>query len=967
MKRLWLPVLLLLLLPLINASAGTINSPNGILYSNPNGSFTEQIFSGNPFAKLSNGTWVRFTDIVNASYTASSSSFTINYLGNLHTVKSVLPSQCDNVSLAPSDAGYEWNTICHVPHAGHFVLTYTINDIIADHFDGTCGFSGWGLKFSYCNFNQQLGWMNSTLGFTNNLDGTITATLTVDANQSGDVFVDPSVSLAPSDNLYLTTTLSAKAAWTYTKFLLSALPNNAVIQDAELALHVDINNNNAGTSRIWANNGTTDWNNTDSATTIANVLTTNTSNFTILGTSVIGIWTEYNVTKSAVYTFNLAKNFTLMVNMTGLGMTANTKNNNTILNIGNANACIGTSCVISFNSTYAINGYGPQLNITYVLSTTIPVVTLIYPANNTFFYGQSQVGFNFTPNDTQNPTTFGNATLYLANVSNLPVGVAGIVWGANNTNATALVNGSVNNNITVAGLSNGAYVWNVQVCAAGGCGFAGTNFTVNLQPLQEIVVTLNSPLNGSNVSGNSVSVQFTPILYNTTFSDAQAAANFTGAQVWIANVSNLPAGVAGITWGSNQTANSSVVLNNSVNAVVVSGLSSGTYVFNVNVSDQECPNSACSSPNYDFNFSNVNFTFTIDGNSPNYFVLNSPANRSTLNQAWVLYNFTVGDALTGVANATTWVVNDSNSFYFGSWLNGTGVNGTALWFNFSQGLTNGTVDFITQACDFANNCVNFSAQFNVNSTVIVGALPTPVQCSNGNYLVGKFAKINMYVANASLPLLGMSCQATIFTDNSTDTSMVSNGSMIEVGKGFYNYTFTFTVANPYLVFFNCSNSTGASWFAYKQVVAVTLCRQPTLVNGGNDMGFPVVDFTLIEYLSALIVIFLGFALVWNSKILLLFAIASSFVAAFLFTTPALGMGISVLSNVASNTSLVYDSNNNLLATNVTTVPVYQSLQNSTVGGLTLFFIALGIGLTALLAYLVWAEKFKKQKPLDENL
>ncbi len=166
-------------------------------------------------------------------------------------------------------------------------------------------------------------------------------------------------------------------------------------------------------------------------------------------------------------------------------------------------------------------------------------------------------------------------------------------------------------------------------------------------------VTLLSPLNSTNTTGGTMN--FTFLVRNQTSASSDGVGGFIKAELWIANVSDLPAGVAGIAWGSNKTNNSTAVVNASEQGIAL-GLRPGVYVWNVNVSTSDA-----------FNFSQKNFTMTIDQT-------NATVNRGELVATWAMltnFGFPVANttfvtqlgrrATKPILNITTFLINISEA------------------------------------------------------------------------------------------------------------------------------------------------------------------------------------------------------------------------------------------------------------------------------------------------------------------
>ncbi|MFQ5405777.1 MAG: hypothetical protein ACE5DI_01315, partial [Candidatus Micrarchaeia archaeon] len=136
----------------------------------------------------------------------------------------------------------------------------------------------------------------------------------------------------------------------------------------------------------------------------------------------------------------------------------------------------------------AVDTFTPYLNITYSTAgggDNAPTITLNAPAD-TFNSSGSTLDFNGTPQDDINAT---NVSLY-TNFSG---------WTANQTNNTPYNNTLTNFEVT--GISDGAYLWNLQVCdnATGTqCAFATSNRTVTIDTTLPSSFSFVSPTDSNN-------------------------------------------------------------------------------------------------------------------------------------------------------------------------------------------------------------------------------------------------------------------------------------------------------------------------------------------------------------------------------------------------------------------------------------------------------------------------------------
>lgn len=448
----------------------------------------------------------------------------------------------------------------------------------------------------------------------------------------------------------------------------------------------------------------------------------------------------------------------------GTGLTYNFSSvNNGSINI-TVQSCDWTGNCVNLTRSWFVN-----INITVpiVPSSSAPVVTLITPID---FYNSSsrtQI-FNFTPNSTDG--SFGNATLW-ANFSG--------VWQANNTNGSLLINGSQNNNITVNGLSDGRYVWNVRVCDANGCNFAAGNRTLTIDT-KSPSITLTQPGNLTNISATNIVFLFTP-----TDSGLTGTANTT---LYVFNVT------------------SGQIINVTTNLSVLEG---GQITVGLNLLNRFRYNWTVMACDYAGNCANAsNQNFTVDTENPDFIKVTSPANNSyfTNQIGWVNSSWYAGDNFSLIANTTVWAINN-NGTYGQSWFNSTG-NGTLIYNNFS-GLGNGTWFFTYQLCDYAGNCINYSrfTRFDMNNTPAIAVVPASGDifniCSDGTYKTSKAGQFVFYLTNLTGHFTGATCNVDVI-NQSSNLFVFKELTATEIGRGWYNTTLNFTAAGAYAVSYNCS-------------------------------------------------------------------------------------------------------------------------------------------------------------------
>jgi hypothetical protein len=209
-----------------------------------------------------------------------------------------------------------------------------------------------------------------------------------------------------------------------------------------------------------------------------------------------------------------------------------------------------------------VNGTGSPVNTWQVRfnflvinsSTPSPLsVTLNSPAN-----GASQYGPSFTVYYT--PVSIGDnlteADLYV-NWSGTWQLVENTLSPSNNTE------NSFTYTHTPGGLPPATYMWNVEVWNSTTGVWGASNYTVTILP-SSTSVTLNSPANGSSYASNSVTFYYTPVSFGTSAVNASLWTNTTGS------------------WSATN-ANTTALINNTVNSIAYTFPSTGTYIWNVQV------------------------------------------------------------------------------------------------------------------------------------------------------------------------------------------------------------------------------------------------------------------------------------------------------------------------------------------------------------------------------------------------
>jgi|GEM_PF-3542028 len=367
--------------------------------------------------------------------------------------------------------------------------------------------------------------------------------------------------------------------------------------------------------------------------------------------------------------------------------------------------------------------------------TSLPTVTLNEPATGSNVTTSSVV-FNYTPSDISG---FGNATLY-SNFSGS--------WSANNSNATLVINAS-KNNITVLGLQDGLFVWNVYVCNnVGQCAFASSNNTLRKDTAAPSV-SFNSPADNLNSSSQSIAL-------NVTVSDGFTILNVS----FFHNANGI--------WHLNST-NSSVPNASQVLLSLANFPQNNRTVWGVQACD---PIGNCA-------FTSSNRTFIVDLSTPNVTAVNGPVNNYNSSSQSITFNVTAADNVqlanvsifTSASNSTgLWARNATNSSLSAM------QNNTPVLVTVSSIPANVSFTWVAEACDVAGNCV----QYNANRTSIIDLTAPNVTSVNSpadNYnsssqsiTFNVTVKDNVQLANVSI-FTSLSNSTGLWARNATNSSL----------------------------------------------------------------------------------------------------------------------------------------------------------------------------------------------------
>ena len=215
--------------------------------------------------------------------------------------------------------------------------------------------------------------------------------------------------------------------------------------------------------------------------------------------------------------------------------------------------------------------------------------------------------------------SFSNATLWTNFTGD---------WAANNTNASAITNNSVNT-ITVNGISEGQFVWNVLVCdneTTPLCSFAVANYSLGIDTTPPNV-RIDAPANYSNFSGGN------DVTINVTCDDSSSGAS------WV------------YTNDSHWNMDGSPPFNVTNNTALTGGAHSLTVY--------------CNDSAGNVNYSQVHFNVLPPGSIT--VTLNSPANNSWYSSSTIVFlytpvsNYGLTSAVLWSNFSGVWAENNSNA------------------------------------------------------------------------------------------------------------------------------------------------------------------------------------------------------------------------------------------------------------------------------------------------------------------
>ena len=378
------------------------------------------------------------------------------------------------------------------------------------------------------------------------------------------------------------------------------------------------------------------------------------------GLFVAASWNENTSSTHYIITLNLTDPNTTVID-------TSVNPNNTIQQVGKFSPAQGIWAITIKN----VNNTNKTVSIasTYNLYSA-PEVYLLSPANNTTTQTRT---WNFTYKVNETISNISYCQLY-GNFTG--------AWAANISNSTPVVNYAVNNitfnNLTLTNLSNGVYIWNVYCNNTGGViGFGSKNFTIGIDASSP-VITINTPINNYNTSGN--------ITLNWSISDVSSITlNYT-----INKTTN-------VTLGSNKTG--------AVNISVAAGFNQNITVYAKDLFN---------------NRSSATVIFNIDRTAPNLTVL-YPQNGTQINTTSIDINYTASDNLQlskvwyKLENGTAVDITSGNSSTI---LNFPGEYGLDVYANDSVDNVNHT--YVTFLVTFDMNMTNWSKNLRASAPDVKG-------------------------------------------------------------------------------------------------------------------------------------------------------------------------------------------------------------------------------------------------------
>jgi len=439
-----------------------------------------------------------------------------------------------------------------------------------------------------------------------------------------------------------------------------------------------------------------------------------------------------------------------------------TKYTNTYFNYTNSSVPDGSYTARFWCNDSAGNINNTQ-NVLFAVDTTLPVVRLNNPENNTLqTIGIVIFKYNATDANLKNCTLYGNFDN---------------TWKANQTNVTVTSGAQDTINLT---LKNGTYLWNV-LCydTFGNSAFNSTNYTISIDSMKPGII-LNEPIRGYFTANQYVNFNWTA----TDNIDTNLTCNLT----------------------INSTVNVSYIasLNGTSTNQTVAGFRNGTYYWNITCWD-------------DANNTNTSETrnFTVDTRAP-IVSLYIPLNNSWFNYSNVFINYSASESkldtcvLYGNFDGT-WKANASNSTLTSDVpviVNLTLKDGYYIWnviCNNSAGITKWATNF-TFGIDTKYPNINFTAPTpSHNSIINTNSLTVNVSVNDSNNLSTFIDLDNSLVLWMRMDANQTGEGALVYDKSIYGNNGTAYGNATQTDAGYFGKGFSFDGNGDYI---NCSNSSG---------------------------------------------------------------------------------------------------------------------------------------------------------------
>ncbi len=372
-----------------------------------------------------------------------------------------------------------------------------------------------------------------------------------------------------------------------------------------------------------------------------------------------------------------------------------------------------------------------------------PTVTLIDPANDTWYDSQSIITFTY------------NVTSTFFNMSSCKFYLDGSLNQTNNS-----ITNDVNQTFTLQSvLPEGAHTWQV------GCVEDSTKLQQGNSSIFDFYIDLTKPEVNLTTPATGTPTNVVTNTFSGSFGDNLGLANAT-LQVWNSTGSLIGTNFTTLS-GTSDTASLDVTVP-----------TDGTYYWNYLVYDRAG----------NFNNSASNYTLLVDLTKPNV-DLSTPANDTSINGLFQSFTGNFSDSFTGLKNATLMVWNSTGGLIgTNSSLISGSSNSTTRGFTFPG---EGTYYWNYLVYDVAGN-----SDFNENNFTFIVDLSKPVveliSPANGS----PSGLFQSFTGNFTDPLAGLK-NATLMIWNSTDGLVGTNFSLVSGTSNSTTLGFTFSSDGVY--------------------------------------------------------------------------------------------------------------------------------------------------------------------------